>query len=171
MTAVPFFEFTPPGAFLVSLHWTSRRFAEPSDVLECVWRAWEVLGGGGSGVGLWVGRPPRRLPGSYGHVFVGTDLLGWYTDPVTGQSPAGAAGHVLTYPPTDPWAVRGAWVDDRHFQTARDMGATVAHEVEHLLGLTHEDQAGPDRLAKVRAGAARAAAWAEVLHRTGEVPV
>lgn len=128
--AIPEFDIGhSPWFYPIHVHWMSKKFSPTyENVFACLYSTWVELGDWASHVRLLSGRPLPMRWGYMGHVFVGVDLS-WIT-----PRPAGASGGDLRYPPPDANWIRAAWVDDAFFLTPADMGLTVAHEIDHLLG-------------------------------------
>lgn len=162
----------PRDGLRVHLCWASRKFAAVQDQLSAYHQLWSGPDGLAflGNVRLSIGAPPRQYPASVVHVHVGADLS-WYTDPGTGQVPAGVGPHWFGFYPGDPWLVRGCRVDDAPHRTVLDLVAGVVHELGHCAAgeSWHDAERLPParRAAAMRDGFERARVWANELVRTG----
>ena len=82
---------------------------------------------------------------------------------------AGYGPHWFGFYVGEPWTVRGCWVDDSLCNDPLALGDSILHELGHALvgERWHAVEATPARVAELRAGAAKARAWANKLTRTG----
>lgn len=100
-------------------------------------------------------------------VTVQTGGLAWYTDPGSGQHPAGISPTVgaCLYPPGNLWEQRYILIDDAYCSGPYEVAKTVWHELTHYFGLQGGDHTIPEKdllspsvKARMRANVLRAVA-------------
>jgi hypothetical protein len=144
-----------PDKLLCYVEWYSEKFGTPGEANRCLQAVAAHFGPSGRFCMVTGRHPPRPFAG-YAHVMVGPDLS-WHAG-----SPSGIAPDDMRKATYNPYHRRGCVASDRDALTPEALALNVVHEVEHVVGLTHEDMLAPDRWAKTVRGLAACAAAARM---------